>query len=115
MGDLEMERAAPHVKYLLWSVFAASRGGLNRIRIMSSLRRIPRNANQLSEELELNYKAVQHHLGVLERNNLITRFGEKYGIAFFVSPFFESNIGVYDQLVLDICGNKNKVRRWYVR
>lgn len=77
------------------------------MRIMSVLRRIPRNANQLSGELGLNYKAIQHHLKVLERNNLVMRIGEKYGIAFIVSPLFEKNVGVYDQMVRDISNKDN--------
>jgi DNA-binding transcriptional ArsR family regulator len=82
-------------KRLLWYLFAGSRGGENRIRIIDVLNERPLNINQLSEILGLDYKAVQHHVSVLEKNNLLTRMGEKYGVVYFVSIYLESNFDVY--------------------
>jgi len=70
----------PHARRLLWFVFAGSRGGLNRLRIITAIKEKPQNTNQLANELDLDYKAIQHHINVLEKNNLISREGEKYGI-----------------------------------
>ena len=67
----------PDAKRLLWFVFAGSRGGLNRLKIISKLKENPFNINQLANELGLDYKAIQHHIRVLEKNNLITKTGEK--------------------------------------
>ncbi|HJT10070.1 MAG TPA: winged helix-turn-helix domain-containing protein [Candidatus Nitrosotalea sp.] len=89
----------PYAKNLLFFVFASSRGGENRARIMNTLQNSPRNANQLANDLGLNYRAIQHHLEVLEKNNLITKIGEKYGATWFVSPFFEANKEAYDELI----------------
>ena len=58
----------PHAKRLLWFVFMGSKGGLNRIRLISVIRKNPLNANQLAKEMGLDYKAIQHHIGVLEKN-----------------------------------------------
>ena len=66
-------------KRLLWFVFAGSRGGLNRLKIISKLKENPLNTNQLAKEWVLDYKAIQHHIRVLEKNN-ITKVGEKYGV-----------------------------------
>lgn len=85
----------PNVKRLLWYLFAGSRGGENRSRIIDMLKEQPRNTNQLSQSLNLDYKAVQHHLSVLEKNNLITKEGEKYGILYFISDFLEHYIETY--------------------
>jgi len=41
----------PHTKRLLWFVFAGSRGGLNRLRIISTIKQKPLNTNQLAKEL----------------------------------------------------------------
>jgi predicted transcriptional regulator len=82
----------------LWFVFAGSRGGLNRLRIISKLKEKPLNTNQLAGELGLDYKAIQHHISVLEKNNLITKEGEKYGVTFFLSTFLEVNIESYDEI-----------------
>ncbi|MCI0557614.1 MAG: winged helix-turn-helix domain-containing protein, partial [Nitrososphaera sp.] len=57
----------PEAKRLLWFLFAGSRGGENRIRIIDLLKSQPYNMNQLAEALGIDYKAVQHHVGVLER------------------------------------------------
>jgi predicted transcriptional regulator len=89
----------PYAKRLLWFVFTGSRGGLNRIRLISVIRKTPLNANQLAKELGLDYKAIQHHVNVLEKNNLITRVGEKYGATFFISTFLEVNLGTFDEIV----------------
>ena len=77
----------PQARRLLWFVFAGSRGGLNRLRIISTLKDKPMNTNQLANELGLDYKAIQHHIHVLEKNNLISKEGEKYGVTFLFQHF----------------------------
>lgn len=88
----------PDAKRLLWFVFAGSRGGLNRLKIISKVRENPYNINQLAKELGLDYKAVQHHIRVLEKNNLIASVGEKYGVAYFVSTFLEVNMESFEEI-----------------
>ena len=88
----------PDAKRLLWFVFAGSRGGLNRLKIISKLKENPLNTNQLAKELDLDYKAIQHHIKVLEKNNLITKAGEKYGVIFFISTFLEVNMETFEEI-----------------
>jgi len=88
----------PQARRLLWFVFAGSRGGLNRLRIISTLKDKPMNTNQLANELGLDYKAIQHHIHVLEKNNLISKEGERYGVTFFVSTFLEVNMETFDEI-----------------
>jgi predicted transcriptional regulator len=88
----------PDVKRLLWFVFAGSRGGLNRLKIISKLKENPFNTNQLANEMGLDYKAIQHHIKVLEKNNMITRIGEKYAVSFFISPFLEANMKSFEEI-----------------
>lgn len=88
----------PDAKRLLWFIFAGSRGGLNRLRIIFSLKEKPLNTNQLAKELELDYKAIQHHIRILEKNNLITKLGEKYGVTYFISTFLEVNMETFDEI-----------------
>ena len=97
----------PNVKRLLWFLFAGSKGGANRIRIIDLLIEQPYNTNQLAEALKIDYKAVQHHISVLEKNNLISKEGEKYGIIYFISNYLESNIDSYNNVKLKI-NPKNK-------
>ena len=82
----------PYAKRLLWFVFAGSRGGLNRLKIISELKQKPLNTNQLANQLGLDYKAIQHHIKVLEKNNLIIAVGEKYAVTYFISAFLETHM-----------------------
>ncbi|MGI0076120.1 MAG: ArsR/SmtB family transcription factor [Nitrosopumilaceae archaeon] len=88
----------PHSKRLFWFLFAGSRGGLNRLRLVSAIKKNPLNANQLAKELGLDYKAIQHHIRVLEKNNIITKVGEKYGVIYFISNFLEVNIELFNEI-----------------
>ena len=89
----------PELKRLLWFLFAGSRGGLNRLRLVTTIKEKPLNANQLAKELKLDYKAIQHHINVLEKNNIITKAGEKYGVTYFISPFLEVNMETFEEIV----------------
>ena len=86
-------------KIVFWLLFVGSRGRTNRIRIMSVLRKRPRNRNQLATELGIDYKNLQHHITILERNNLVTKFGKNYGVIYCVSELFINNETVFDEIV----------------
>jgi predicted transcriptional regulator len=96
----------PAARRLLWYLFAGSRGGENRIKIINLLQDTPLNINRMAEVLNLDYKAVQHHVEVLQKNNLISPMGEKYGIMYFVSNYLESNMDTFKEIVNKI--NKSK-------
>jgi predicted transcriptional regulator len=100
----------PEVRRLLWYLFAGSRGGENRIRIVDALKERPQNMNQLADMLNVDYKAVQHHIGVLEKNNMVTKTGEKYGVVYFISNFLEANLDSYTEVrsAIDKKGNMSK-------
>jgi len=87
------------IKIVFWLLFVGSRGGINRIRIMSALRNRPRNRNQLATELGVDYKNIQHHIKVLEKNNLVKKIGNHYGVTYCVSASFENNEIVFDEIV----------------
>lgn len=67
---------------VLWYVLAGTRGGANRARILRTLDERPRNANQLAEGLDLDYKTVRHHLDVLKDNNVVQDSGDEYGAVY---------------------------------
>ena len=89
----------PETRKLFWFMFAGTRGGTNRIRIMSYLKSAPINANRLSQELGVDYKGIQHHLKALLQNNLVTKIGNTYGGIYFPSDLFESSNAVFDEIV----------------
>ena len=76
---------------LLWWLFAGSVGARSRRDIVFALREQPRNAQQLSEQLGLDYTTVRHHLSVLERNRILLTEGEKYGKVYFLSESMDSH------------------------
>ena len=97
-------------KRLLWYLFAGSRGGENRIRIIELIKEQPHNINQLAEALGIDYKSVQHHIGVLEKNNMVTKVGEKYGVIYFISNYLEANIEAFNEVKAAIDKNANLSR-----
>jgi DNA-binding transcriptional ArsR family regulator len=79
------------VRRFLWWVFTGNRGGVNRARIIVTIKEKPLNANQLSQALGVDYKTIRHHLGVLLKNRLIVEVGQGYGSMYFLSPELEQN------------------------
>jgi len=86
-------------KIVFWFLFVGSRGGTNRIIIMSALRKRPSNRNQLATELGIDYKTIQHHLKILEKNNLVKKIGNHYAMIYYVSTLFENSEVVFDEIV----------------
>lgn len=76
---------------LLWWLFAGSVGAQSRIDIVFALKQQPRNAQQLSEQLGLDYTTVRHHLSVLEKNRILLTEGEKYGKIYFLSETMDAH------------------------
>ncbi len=86
-------------KIVFWVLFVGSRGAANRIRIMSALRKRPSNRNQLATELGIDYKGIEHHIKVLEGNNLVKKIGNQYGLIYCVSTLFENSEAVFDEII----------------
>ena len=86
------------IKMLLWSIFAGSKGCINRVKIVLQLKKTPLNTNQLSEQLGLDYKVIERHLEVLEKHELVTKVGNKYGSTYFLSSLLESNLKLFDEV-----------------
>ena len=83
------------------------------MRIIMLLTKRPLNTHQLSKEIGLDYKAVQHHMRVLEKNNLVTKVGEKYGAIFHLSNFLEVNIRALDEAIEKLDRKLNSKKVYY--
>ena len=92
-------KSHPQTKGLFWYLFVGTRGGQNRVRIISQLRNKPSNKNQLAQDLGIDYKGIEHHIQTLEKNNLVTKIGTKDGVTYFVSQLFEEGEAVFDEIV----------------
>lgn len=84
---------------LLLYLFTSTRGGFTRLRIIMTLLDRPCNTHQMAQRLGLDYKAVQHHMKVLEKNNMVSKVGERYGAVFHLSVFLEVNIRALDEAI----------------
>lgn len=93
------QKSHPQTKAVFWYLFAGSRGGQNRIQIINQLRSSPSNKHQISQTLGMEYKNVAHHLEVLEKNNVVSRAGERYGEIYFVSTFFEEGEFLFEEII----------------
>jgi len=65
--------------------------------------------NQLATELQLHYKAVQHHIRILVSSSLLVASGEKYGAVYMLTPWFEAHIETFDQVCAKL-GMEGKVQ-----
>ncbi len=88
----------PQTKMMFWFLFASTRGANTRIKIIKLLKSQPYNTHQLSQEISMDYKAVKHHLDVLVKNNIVTKFNATYGAAYYLSPLFEENQEIFDEI-----------------
>ena len=89
----------PAFRRLLYYLLAGTRGGLNRILILKHLKETPSNANKLATDLKLDYKTIQHHIRVLEQNQLIVPSQKGvYGAIYFISPYMEAEFPILDEI-----------------
>ena len=107
----EPRKIDKQTRKLLLYLFTSTRGGFSRLRIIIHLLDQPCNTHQLAKKLDLDYKAVQHHLRVLEKNNMVSKIGEKYGAIFHLSNFLEIHIEALDEAIekLDEKLNREKI------
>ena len=89
------------MKRVLWYLIAGSRGGTNRARIIKALHDRPYNVIQLSLELDLDYKTIQHHIKVLLDHNILVNSSEekKYGEMIFLSNRMEENYPIFLEIL----------------
>jgi len=91
-------KSVEQIKMLVWQVFAGSKGCINRVKIVSQLKETPLNTNQLSDQLELDYKVVERHLDILDKYGFVTKVGNRYGETYFLSTLLESNLNLFDEV-----------------
>ena len=94
--------AHPELKKVFWSLFVSTRGAVNRVKIISLLRNKPSNPNQISKNIEIDYKSASHHLKTLEENHLVEKLHGGGITTFFVSPLFEENQKMFDEIIATV-------------
>jgi len=94
--------SGPMMEGVLWYVLSGTRGGPNRARILKALERRPRNANQLAEDLDLDYKTVRHHLDVLLDNGVVDNTGGDYGSVYTLTDRTEQYWDTIEEIIAEI-------------
>lgn len=100
MGPLEVDGrdALDDIERLLWWLVQGSAGAPTRIRVIRAIKERPRNAQQLADELGVDYTTVRHHLRILSANHLLQTAGDRYGQVYFLSPGLESHWPVFERI-----------------
>lgn len=98
---------------LLLYLFTGTKGGYTRLKIIMSLESRPMNTHQIAKQMGFDYKAIQHHMKVLEKNNLVSKVGEKYGAIFYLSNFLELNIGCLVEVIEKLDRKMNSKKIYY--
>jgi len=111
--NLQNRKPDRATRKLLLYLFTGTRGGHTRLKIIMNLEAMPLNTHQLSKEIGFDYKAIQHHMKVLEKNNLVTKVGEKYGAIFHLSNFLEVNIGCLGEVIERLERKMNTKKVYY--
>lgn len=83
----------------LWYLFVGTRGGKNRARIVRALDDRPMNANQLSDELGVDYNTIRYHLEKLIDHNVLESGGENYGELYFLTDQFETHRDTFEDVL----------------
>ena len=92
----------PDLRRLLWYLLGATRGGETRARLLHQLRTQPGNINQISKRMGVEYRTVLHHIEVLKKNSLVQATGEQYGLTYFVNPWLEAHMEIFDDLCVKL-------------
>jgi len=93
---------------VLWYVFASTRGGENRARLLRAIDEQPRNANRLAEALDLDYTTIRHHLDVLEENNIVTASGDEYGAVYLPTERARANWETVEEVLDTVLDEKEE-------
>lgn len=83
---------------VLWWLILGTKGGINRAKIIKKLNERPYNAHQLTEQLNLSYRTIRHHIKILEDAQMIKSSDQKYGKMYFLSEDMERNYDDFEMI-----------------
>ena len=100
------------VKKTFYWILAGTMGGTNRVRILEELFKEPQNTNKLSKKLNLDFKTVQYHLKILEKNGLVTfQGGGGFAKLYFPSKMLEDNVESLKEILKQIEEQKSRKKK----
>jgi len=81
---------------LLCYLIKGTRGGKTRTLMLKYLTDRSYNANQLAKVLNMDYKTIRHHLGVLAKNEIITKDNNGGSAVYFISKNIQSDLNEFN-------------------
>ena len=93
-----LPRLLTWMEQALWYLLTGTRGGVNRARIIRELDERPRNANQLADELDVEYNTVRYHLDMLAEHDVVEAGGQEYGQLYFLTDRFERHREAFESI-----------------
>lgn len=98
-------------KRLTFWLLEGTKGGPTRIRLLSLLKKTPMNMHQLSKSAGLDYKSVEHHVNLLEKNGLVECTGNGYGKVYFISDSLLSQKDLMERIRGEANGKERRGRK----
>ena len=98
-------------KRLTFWLLEGTKGGPTRIRLLLLLKARPMNMHQLSKSANMDYKTVEHHISLLEKNGLVECIGDGYGRVYFISESMLSQKDILESVRGDENGKRGKGKR----
>ena len=87
---------------ILWSIIGGTRGGVNRAKILNTIRETPMNANKIATVLNLDHKTVIHHVKILTKNNLVVKAEKNYAAEFELTKIMKDNQNMLEEIIQKI-------------
>ena len=74
------------------------KGGATSIKIIDALLKQPRNVNQLSKLLKLDYKTIKYHVTLFHDLKFLIKDGDGYGSLYYPSEKLLNNMKEYEEI-----------------
>lgn len=79
----------------LVTLLISREGGRTTVKILDEILKKPKNANQLSKMLKLNYKTIIHHTNIMQEHEFITKMKFKKTYYFHPTDKLINNLDEY--------------------
>ncbi len=84
---------------LIWWLLVGTRGGKTRSKIIELIKDEPKNINKISNEMNVNYRTIEHHIKIMLDNKVIMPIGDGYGKSYVLSQYYRSNYFLIEEIL----------------
>lgn len=94
----ENENKSNYFNKELSNLILGRKGGKTTIKIIDRILKQPYNLNQLSNELNLDYKTIKYHMNLILKSKLVVQGEMKYGSLYYPTQKLINNLSDYEQI-----------------